>query len=92
MQPIALTGRNVSAILEAAAREFINHPPAVSHDGDQLILSKLYQWYAEDFGGDDESIIFHISKYANPRLKERLNQHKSITDFNYDWSLNKGQL
>jgi len=92
LQPIALTGRNVSAILEAAAREFINHPRAVSHDGDQLILSKLYQWYAEDFGGDDESIIFHILKYANPHLKERLNQHKSITDFNYDWSLNEGQL
>ena len=92
LQPIALTGRNVSAILEAAAREFINHPRAVSHDGDQLILSELYQWYAEDFGGDDESVIFHILKYANPRLKERLNRHKSITDFNYDWSLNEGQL
>ena len=61
LQPIALTGQNVPAILEAAAREFINHPRAVSYDGGRLVLSELYQWYAEDFGGDDESIIFHIS-------------------------------
>mgnify|MGYP001157409565 CR=1 FL=1 len=92
LQPIALTGRNVSAILEAAAREFINHPRAVSYDGGRLVLSKLYQWYAVDFGEDDESIIFHITQFANPRLKERLKQLKSIADFDYDWSLNKGQL
>ena len=92
LQPLALTGRNVMAILEAAAREFINHPRAVSYDGTRLVLSKLYQWYAEDFGGDDESIISHISQFANSRLRERLKQQKSITNFEYDWSLNKGQL
>lgn len=92
LQPIALTARNGQAILEAAAKEFINHPRAVLVTRKGLILSSLYKWYAEDFGGKDEQIIFHILRFANLQLRNRLKQHNKISDYQYDWALNLGRL
>lgn len=82
------TGSNLDAELTQAARAFINHPRAVAlHDGN-LTLSKIYQWYAEDFGGTDEKIIAHLRKYAAPELAEKLSHVAHIDAYQYDWQLN----
>jgi len=75
--------------LEAAARAFINDPRGVSiRKNGTLSVSNIFEWYDEDYGGSEETIIAHILKYAEPELAAQINANPNITDYDYDWSLN----
>ena len=50
LQPIAYTGDNTEALLEKAAREFINHPRGVAIKNGKLQVSSIYIWFQADFG------------------------------------------
>jgi len=92
LQLQAFKGSTVNALLESAGREFVNHSRAVSvHEGD-LIVSRIYDWFRTDFGENDEKVIAHLLRFANDKLKELLQQHRAISDYQYDWSLNFGNL
>ncbi|MDC1050472.1 DUF547 domain-containing protein [bacterium] len=92
LQLQAFKGSNVNALLEAAGRQFVNHSRAVSvHEGD-LVVSRIYNWFCTDFGENDEKVIAHLLRFANDKLKELLQQHREISDYQYDWSLNFGKL
>lgn len=82
------TGANLDTELTQAAHAFINHPRGVTvHDG-KLTVSKIYQWYAKDFGGTDQKIIAHLRKYAAPALAQKLSRISHIDAYQYDWNLN----
>lgn len=87
--PTAYTAENIHQKLQENAVAYINDPRGVSiaEDGD-LTVSKIYSWYREDFGGSNEAIIHHLQEYANPDLKEALEQTTKINSYAYDWSLN----
>lgn len=87
---VAYTGKNSEKLLQAGAVAYINHPRGVSVDGQQLLLSKIYQWYMDDFGGNEKGLIKHFLKYAKPALAEQLKalQEPEI-DYHYDWRLNQ---
>ena len=78
----------LETMLDSAARAFVNHPRGVKAERGDLYVSRLYKWYAEDFGGSDKNIIAHIRLYANPGLSARLDMMTRIRKYNYDWSLN----
>jgi len=83
------TAANTEAQLEKAAKDYINHPRGVRFDGNQLIVSSIFNWYKVDFGDSDNTLLLHLSKYANPELKAQLTRYNgSIEDF-YDWDLNQ---
>lgn len=85
----AMTAANAEVMLDGAARAFINHPRAVTIDGDDdLIVSSIYDWYAIDFGSDDEAIIAHLLRFAEPDLAAQLTGRSEIDDNVYDWRLN----
>lgn len=84
----AYTAENLESLLENAARTYVNHPRGVRIDGDRLIVSSIYVWFKDDFGGDDASVIAHLQRYASTDLKRGLARHNRITKHEYDWSLN----
>ena len=78
----------LDADLTAAARAYVNDPRGVrvADDGD-LVLSKIYAWFREDFGGTPDTVRQHLSRYADADLRAVLADQPDIDDYVYDWSL-----
>ena len=74
--------------LDQAARDYINHPRGVLIEDNKLIISKIYKWFSEDFGDNDQEIINHLKLYAKPNLKKQLEDFSKIDGYGYAWSLN----
>lgn len=74
--------------LDTAAYSFIN-AEGVRVEGDEVVLSPLFEFYSEDFGGADGARQW-VSRYTiDPELRERLAKDALHTG-EYDWSLNRG--
>ena len=84
----AWRGASLQAALDEAARTYVNHPRAVRFEGDALVVSSIYRWYAEDFGSSDAAVIAHLARFARPPLAARLKASRRIARTTYDWSLN----
>ena len=84
----AFIGAKLNAQLEQAAKDYVNSPRGVRFDNGQPIVSSIYVWYIDDFGGTDEGVLDHLRKYAAPDLEKRLAGVKSLGGDDYDWSLN----
>ncbi|MGF1607332.1 MAG: DUF547 domain-containing protein [Rhodothalassiaceae bacterium] len=82
-------GAVLDAQLNAQARAYVNDPRGVTvkPDGD-LVLSKIYVWFKEDFGGSEAVVLEHLSQYAEGPLFDTLTADPDIDDYVYDWSLN----
>jgi Protein of unknown function, DUF547 len=89
LRPMAWRAETLEADLDAAARDFVNHPRGASISGDGLKVSSIYKWFQADFGGTSAGVIAHLKKYANPDLAKKLNKQTAIADDAYDWSLNE---
>ncbi len=85
----AFTGRNSEQLLNDGAVAYINHRRGVLVTENGLKLSKIYLWFADDFGGADNAVLKHIRTYAYADLGAALDAGTTITDYAYDWSLNK---
>lgn len=88
LQPRAFTAATAEAMLEDAARGYVNHPRGAQIVDGRLHVSSIYVWYKEDFGGDDQGVIAHLRRYAAPPLAAALSSQTSIAGDSYDWSLN----
>jgi hypothetical protein len=85
----AWRAETMDADLTAAARTYINHGRGVSIDSQGRIrVSTIYRWFAADFGGDAESVLTHLRRFASPELQTRLAHATTISNYNYDWALN----
>jgi hypothetical protein len=84
----AFRGATLGPALDTAARAYVNTPRGVRFDGDVLVVSSIYKWYAADFGGSDARVIAHLRRYANEPLKTRLQAATRIGRDAYDWSIN----
>ena len=63
LQTQAFTADNTQALLESAAKTFINSSKGVSIQGNTALLSSIYDWFAEDFGGKKQ-VFTNIAQYA----------------------------
>lgn len=88
LQGTAFTGKNSEALLDAAAQAYVNHRRGTRIDGGRLIVSKIYGWFADDFGGNAEAVIAHLKRYADESLAKALEGRTTIDDYEYDWGLN----
>jgi len=82
----AFTGANVDALLRQNAVDYVNHPRGVTVDKGRITASKIYSWYAGDFGGKGK-LKDHWVSLANPQ-KAALIAPASISGYEYDWSIN----
>jgi hypothetical protein len=87
LQTVAFTAANTGQLLETAAKAYVNHPRGVRLSGKRVTASKIYNWFAEDFGGSDAAVIAHWRRHAAPALSEAL-AGASIAHYEYDWALN----
>jgi hypothetical protein len=84
----AFTGDKLDTQLDAAARAYVNNLRGARFTQGGLVVSSIYSWFDEDFGGTQKGIIEHLKAYAAPDLAQKLERTKSISDYVYDWSLN----
>jgi hypothetical protein len=81
-------GDTLDAQLDASTRAFINNPERNRLDGSVLQVSKIFDWYRDDFGS---GTVAFVLKYAEGDLKRRLEVNKDrveVAYLDYDWSLN----
>lgn len=86
----AYSSANLQEMLDQAAIRFVNAPRNIEFSSDEVTVSKIYSWFATDFGGDDVSILNHLRQYADDDLQDKLKSVNRIFDYTYDWSLNDG--
>jgi hypothetical protein len=84
----AYTAPTLDAMLDTAARSYINHPRGAAIVDGKLVLSRIYEWYRSDFGATDALVIRHLAGYASGELAAKLRGFDRITDYRYDWNLN----
>ena len=87
----AFTGDKLASQLDAAARAYVNHPRGAKFGQGGLVVSSIYSWFDDDFGGNQKGIIEHLKIYAAPDLAQKLKGTKSISDYAYDWSINDAE-
>jgi Protein of unknown function, DUF547 len=81
-------GSSLDQQLDQSTRSFINNPNSYRFDGDTLYVSRIFEWFSEDF--NDDVVGFYL-KYAQDGLKEKLTEKKDVIQVKYlyyDWSLN----
>ena len=84
------TAANTEELLEAGARAYVNNPRGVDVvDEDFIVISNIYDWYAEDFGNTEASVMQHLRKYADDELGTFLETFEGAIEYDYDWSLNE---
>ncbi len=88
LAPAAFTSENTEALLDAGARAYINDGRGVRLGDGGLIVSSIFKWYREDFGGSDAGVLAHLKRYAEPGLRAKLAAVKKIKGYSYDWALN----
>ncbi len=85
--PRAFTGAGLEAQLDRAASGFVNHPRAVTPGPEGVVLSSLYNWFAEDFSGA-QGVLAHLQRHAAAPLLAVLATRPAIAGYRYDWGLN----
>ena len=86
----AFSAGNTEELLDDAARAYVNHPRGVDIvDEDFMVISSIYTWFVEDFGGDEEGVIEHLLQFADPELAGQLREFFGFIEYEYDWALNQ---
>lgn len=58
-------------------------------DGDTLYLTRLFDWYENDYAEEEGSVPNFIRKYASEDLREAIEHSNRIRFIDYDWDLNE---
>jgi len=88
LSPKAFTSEDLDARLTQAATAFVNSPLGVQVADGQITVSRIYDWFHEDFGVGDAAVFEHILKFAMPELREMMQSIGKINNVAYDWKLN----
>lgn len=83
-----LSAKNTEQQLSDGARAYINSPRGVAFEDGTLVLSRIYDWYAKDFGGE-AGVRQHLLKYAEPALAQKLKGFDGKTRYRFDWEVNR---
>lgn len=84
----AYHGYNLEEQLNNAALTYVNSLRGASVIEGRLTISKLYDWYEEDFGGTKQDIITHLLQFAKEPLQSQLKHINTIDSYIYNWHIN----
>ena len=73
LQAEPFTGNHLDEQLNRAARTFINDPNFNRLEGDTLWVSKIFDWFSEDF---EDDVSGYFIQFAEPPLKDRLEENR----------------
>ena len=75
---------NLEQTLQNLTLDFLNNNSlALKESDDEIRLSKIFEWYEEDFGGKD-NLITYINQYR----EEKLPLNKKVKFLPYNWQIN----
>ncbi len=86
--------RYIDEQLDDDAKQWINTPQYNKMSESTLYLSKIFDWFEDDFGGE-EGVLRFVRRFADENLLHRLNAHKNnvrLRYLDYDWSLNSASV
>lgn len=95
LQRKAFTVDSLGVQMDRATREFlldVSRNRIQVQDGDtHLHLSKIFKWYAIDFGGERNvpGFVFHYVPLTPQQKDQALRQNVNIKYLDYDWRLNQ---
>ena len=78
----------LEAQLEEQADAYVNDPRGLSFTAEGPVVSRIYDWFIEDFGGEEVGVIAHLRRHAAPERAQRLAAAGGLAGTAYDWSLN----
>ena len=84
----AFQGTTINTQLNQVTSEYINSLRGIQVIDGKLIVSKIYDWYLNDFGSSELDLITHLLHYANEPLRSDLQHVSSINSYIYNWHLN----
>lgn len=76
----AFKASNLSGTLTALTKAFVNNTKYNDISADKAVISKIFEWYKDDFG----ELKTYINKYSETSLSENAN----IEFKDYNWALN----
>jgi hypothetical protein len=76
----AFLGKTLDVQLDMVTKKFINNTKYQTITASKLTSSKIFDWYATDFG----DIVTFINKYSSVTI----NKNAGVVFKEYDWSLN----
>ncbi len=85
----AFKGETIDSALDEATFDYINSLRGVQVIEGALIVSKIYDWFNEDFGGSEQDVINHIQQFAKEPLQSQLKHVNKINSYVYNWHLNR---
>jgi len=77
----AWTASNLESNFEKQAKAFINNASFNKIDEKNIEVSKIFEWYAVDFG----DLIAYLNKYSSTKIKS----NAKINYMEYNWNLNE---
>lgn len=84
----AYLGSLIEEQLNDSASAYINSFRGAQVIEGKLIISKIYDWYEEDFGGTKKDVIKHLLQFAKEPLRSQLKHTNTIDSYIYNWHIN----
>lgn len=84
----AYHGDTLEEQLNRSARIYINSFRGAQVIEGKLVVSKIYEWFVDDFGGSKQNVITHLRGFAKEPLKSQLQHVNSVNNYVYNWHLN----
>ena len=81
----AYTAENVSGRMTKLTKEYINNEKHNIITPKKIKVSKIFEWYADDFVKDGQTLIDYLNKYSNVKIES----DAKIEYLPYNWSLNE---
>jgi hypothetical protein len=94
--PWSYEGDKLEAQLTERATSFLSRPENVRVEGGRLLVSRYFDWYAQDFVasgwvGSKASIADYVRAWARPEVAAFIDQHGAkpqVQHLEYNWKLN----
>jgi hypothetical protein len=87
----AFDGGNLDKQLEKATSEHLRRTVRVEQEGAVVVLPKIFDWYAKDFGGERGALEFALARLddASVDAVDRRQGRVKVQYADYDWALNR---
>jgi hypothetical protein len=97
LRPEAFEADRLDEQLEEATRLALSSPDYLRVEGDRLLVTKILDWYGEDFvkdgwRGAEKDLLSYLRKYADQEVRRFIDSRgsrPSLRFMDYDWGLNK---
>ena len=88
LAPEIYTAAGMESQLKRAGKRFVNQDKGVNFVGGRMVLSKIFEWYKGDFGGE-KGVRRVLLEHARADLRKKIEAYKTRISYRYKWQLNE---